>query len=127
MRRGFTLVEMLVVLVLIGLVVGLVAPAMRPPEPPVEAPISPLLRAGRTAAVRRGEPTILHVERDGAWRVDGRGATTEGPFAAGRLAPPPRTAFSIVFSPLGTCAADIRSVVADELRIDPLTCEIPVQ
>lgn len=118
---------MLVVLLLIGLMIGLVAPALRAPEPASEAPISPLLRAGRTSAVRRGEPTELRVEANGAWRVDGRGGTNDGPVALGTLSPAPRAPFSIVFSPLGTCAADIRTVLADSLRIDPLTCELRTQ
>ncbi len=124
MRKGFTLVELVVVLILMGLAIALVAPALRPPQPRAEPSVAPLLRAGRDAAVRRGEPTTLRVEATGAWRVDGHSASEEGPLATGVLSPAPGSAFAIAFSPLGTFTADIRSGVAETLPIDPLTCEL---
>lgn len=120
MRRGFTLVELLVVLVLMGLAVGLVAPAFRPPEPPSESALAPLLRAGRSAAIRRGEPTLLTVERDGRWQLRGR-ASAGDPLADGRIAAP-RARFSVLFSPLGTCAPDVASAAADVIPVDALDC-----
>lgn len=124
MRRGFTLVELLVVLALMGLGVALVAPALQPPQAEPEPQFAPLLRAGRTAAIARGEPTILQVHAAGQWRVDGRGAGAGDPLASGMLSPPPAVPFSVVFSPLGTCAPDIRSGAIESLPVDPLTCEL---
>lgn len=120
MRRGFTLVELLVVLVLMGLAIGLVAPALRPPEAPSESALAPLLRAGRSAAIRRGEPTLLTVERDGRWQLAGR-ASPGDLLADGRIAAP-RARFSVVFSPLGTCAPDVASGAAEALPIEMLDC-----
>lgn len=121
MRRGFTLVELLVVLVLMGLAFGLVAPALRTPDPPEESALAPLVRAGRAAAIRRGEATLLVVARDGSWRVQARASDGEPPLATGRV-PPPARAFTITFSPLGTCAGDIASGAGDELPLDLLDC-----
>ena len=124
MRRAFTLVELLVVLVLMGLALGIAAPALRAPQAEAEPPIAPLLRAGRMAAIARGEPTTLHVNPTGAWHVEGRGNAAGGPLAAGNISPAPGAAFSIVFSTLGTCAMDIRSHAAASAMLDPLTCEL---
>lgn len=122
--RGFTLIELLVVLVLLGLAVGLVAPALQPPRPNEEPLIAPLLRAGRAAAVARGEPTVLHVDASGQWRVDGVGSRGSQPLTSGTLSAPVPRAFSITFSPLGTCAPDIRSGASEALPVDRLTCEL---
>lgn len=127
MRRGFTLVELVVVLVLMGLAVGLVAPALRPPQPAAESAVAPLLRTGRTAAVARGEPMVLKMNGAGSWRLDARGTGDGDPVASGIVSPPPAAAFSIDFSPLGTCAADVRSGSAESLALEPLTCEIHVR
>lgn len=124
MRRGFTLVELLVVLVLMGLAVGLVAPALQAPRSAAEPLVAPLLRAGRTAAIARGEPTVLVVNAAGQWRVDGRGASESEPLASGSLSQASPAPFSVSFSPLGTCAPDLRSGAAESLALDPLTCEL---
>lgn len=124
MRRGFTLIELLVVLVLVGLTVGLVAPALQPPQVAETPPLAPLLLAGRTQAIARGESTVLQVNAAGEWRLDGRASVDSSPLASGTLAPAPGAPFSMTFSPLGTCALDIRSGAAESLSVDPLTCEL---
>ena len=69
MRRGFTLVEMLVVLVLLGLAAALVAPGFINTPAKRTTELVELIGAARDAAVRRGEVVSLHVERSGAWQV----------------------------------------------------------
>ncbi len=82
MRRGFTLIELLVVLVLMGLAVGLVAPALQPPHVAATPPLAPLLLAGRTQAIARGESTVLQVSAAGEWRLDGRASVESDPLAS---------------------------------------------
>ena len=67
---------------------------------------------------RRGEVVSLHVERSGAWQVEG--------VAAGKLTTPlAATPFTLVLSPLGSCAFDVRSdAAARAIKLDPLTCEV---
>src|SRR2546427_12341811 len=97
MRRGFTLVEMLVVLVLLGLAAALVAPALVPTRARQTTELVELIGATRDAAVRRGEVVSLHVERSGAWQVEGG--------AAGRLATPlPAAPFTPIVSARGRLA-----------------------
>ena len=118
MRRGFTLVEMLVVLVLLGLAAALVAPAFTNTPAKRTTELVELIGAARDAAVRRGEVVSLHVERSGAWQVEG--------VAAGKLTTPLAAApFTLVLSPLGSCAFDVRSdAAARAIKLDPLTCEV---
>jgi prepilin-type N-terminal cleavage/methylation domain-containing protein len=123
-RSGFTLVELLVVLVVMGLMVGLVAPALIPrPEPDERDSLAPAVRFAREAALRRGEPTYLRIESSGDWRVEGAASTQDGPLARGRVERYAGGALTLVASPIGTCAFDARSAHAAEAQaFDPLTC-----
>ena len=122
MRKGFTLVEMLVVLILLGLAAALVAPALTPARVKQTSELVDLIGAARDAAVRRGALVDLHVERSGAWQIEGGGAG----LATGKVATPLAAApFTLVVSPLGSCAFDVRSeAAARAIRLDPLTCEV---
>ena len=129
MRRGFTLIEMLVVLVLVSVLAGLVGPALMPARPaaPTDA-LSPAIEQARDAAIRRSETVYLHVEPSGEWRIDGAASLTDGPIATGRLegdAPAlGERAATLVVSPLGSCAFDVRSgAAARAIPLDPFTCE----
>lgn len=126
MRRGFTLIEVLVVLVLLGLAAALVGPALFSSRSKEEAALVSLVAGARDAAVRRAEVVYLRVETSGTWRVDGDASTADGPLATGRLAPPPPGApFTLIVSPLGSCAFDVRShAAARSIPLDPLTCEV---
>jgi len=124
-RSGFTLVEVLVVLILLGVVAGLVAPALRPPPRPDESGVAALVRRARQTAARRGETIYLGLSPTGAWRIDGAASLAEGALATGAVtdyAGPPAT---LVISPIGTCAFDLRSgAAASTVAIDVLTCEV---
>src|SRR5205823_3715522 len=85
MQRGFTLVEMLVVLTLLGLAAALVAPAILPARHTDASQFAALVAASRDAALRRAEVIWLRVERSGAWRLDGDASAAQGAVATGRL------------------------------------------
>ena len=129
MRSGFTLVEVVVVLVVMGLMVGLVAPAVIPRrEPDERVSHAPAVRFAREAAVRRGEIVYLRVDAYGAWRVDGASSSEDGALASGRIDRYSRAAATLVASPTGSCAFDVRSArAAEALELDPLTCELRAQ
>ena len=125
MQRGFTLVEMLVVLILLGLAAGLVAPALLPARHTDTSQFAALVAASRDAALRRAEVMWLRVERSGAWRLDGDASAAQGAVATGRLDAAPSVGFTLVISPLGSCAFDVRSdAAAQRIPLDPLTCEV---
>jgi prepilin-type N-terminal cleavage/methylation domain-containing protein len=127
-RSGFTLVELLVVLVVMGLMVGLVAPAIIPrPEPDERDSLSSAIRFAREAAVRRSEVVYLRIDASGGWSIDGASSSEDGPLASGRIDRYGGGAATLVASPIGTCAFDARSSRAAQVfRLDPLTCELPL-
>ena len=125
MRSGFTLVELLVVLVLMGLAAALVAPALFPERGAEQRDFAALVEAARDAAARRAEVVSLHLEQSGEWRLEGAASPEQGAIAAGRLAGFPGPPFTLVVSPIGTCAFDVRSgAAARSVALDPLTCEV---
>ena len=120
---GFTLVEILVVLVLMGLAAALVAPALIAPRH--DSDLKTLLGSARDAAARRGEVVYLQIEPSGNWRLEGGASPLEGTLAAGRIKPFLTVPATLVVSPLGSCAFDVRSgAAARVVALDQLTCEI---
>ncbi len=122
--EGFTLIEMLVLLVLLGMAAAVAAPALRSVLPARPA-LSSLVPAARDAAARRGETVYLRVAKSGEWRMEGAASSAAGPLATGQVDPFPGLPLTLVVSPLGSCAFDLRSTqAARSIRLDPLTCKI---
>ena len=121
--KGYTLIEVLVVLVVMGLAAALVAPAFLPRRSDPDGVVG-LVRQARTAAIRRAEEISLRIEASGAWRLDAAASLQAGAIATGRISSPPPAAVTLVFSPLGSCSPDVESGAAGQaLGLDPLTCE----
>jgi prepilin-type N-terminal cleavage/methylation domain-containing protein len=121
---GFTLIEMLVVLVLLGMAAALAAPAFWSSRPAPPA-LNSLLPGSRDAAARRGETVYLRIAKSGEWRMEGAASSGAGPLATGRVDPFPGLPLTIIVSPLGSCAFDLRSTeAARSIRLDPLTCKV---
>lgn len=125
LRRGFTLVEILVVLILMGLMAGLVAPSIigtRQSDDPASQ-LRELVRSASAAAVKRGEVVQLSLASSGQWELVGIASTPPDEIASGRLKSS-GTAMTVLFSPLGTCAPDLRSEqAAAALALDPIMCD----
>ena len=123
MSRGYTIIEVIVVLVLLTLAASVVAPAFARRDD--RAALAVLIARARATAIRRAEAVALRVEPSGAWRLDGLASTQPAAIATGVLSPLPAAAFTLIFSPLGTCAPEVETAAAAEpLRLDPLTCEV---
>src|SRR2546428_13757567 len=90
-RSGFTLIEIVVVLILMGLVAVLVAPALFPRHHDQSA-LNALLVSAREVAARRGEVVYLHIDPTGEWRMEGGAAPRPSP-------PPPRGGASVFSAP----------------------------
>lgn len=121
-QRGFTLVELIVVLVILALGAAIVAPSLVSSASEASSELSRLVGSAREAAVRRGETVQLRINQSGAWQIIA-GAPPQGEILiSGRLTDAPVDRLELVFSPLGTCgpAAESGSVV----DLDPLTCEV---
>ncbi|MDQ3674410.1 MAG: prepilin-type N-terminal cleavage/methylation domain-containing protein [Gemmatimonadota bacterium] len=125
-RRGFTLVEILVVLILMGLMAGLVAPAVIPPRAPEDPTfrLRELLRSSRNAAVKRGEVVRLSLHPTGEWEVVGMASAPPDVIEDGRLEVVTGLRMTLLFSPLGTCSPDFLSeATTAALGFDPLVCD----
>jgi prepilin-type N-terminal cleavage/methylation domain-containing protein len=123
-RSGFTLLELLVVLILMGLVAALVAPALLPHHHDQSA-LNALLGSAREVAAQRGEVVNVHIDPTGEWRMEAGAAPLQASLASGRIQPFFHVAVTLMVSPLGSCGFDVRSAAALGARaLDPLTCEM---
>jgi len=121
--RGFTLLEMLVVLLLIGMAAALAAPVLLRTNPDWSG-FDELIATAREAAVRRGEVLYRRVSTSGQWSLEAANAPTPDPLASGHVgsvgAP-----LTLMISPNGSCMFDVATVArGTTLRLDPLTCEV---
>jgi prepilin-type N-terminal cleavage/methylation domain-containing protein len=124
--RGYTLIELLVVLVIMGLASAIVLPALlraRSSDRPLQA----VIESARDAAAQRGEMIYLRIEPTGAWHMEGGGSPLESDSAGGHIAPLAAVPLTLLISPSGSCAFDVRSAAAARaLLLDPLTCTVRV-
>ena len=120
-RRGFTLLELLVVLVLLGLGAFLVMPVLRLPGP--GRTDDGAIERARATAIRRGESVRLSIAADGIWSVRAT-ADTGGTIllsGAGADASGSGQPQSIVITALGACLPE-RGAAAGALAWDPARC-----
>jgi prepilin-type N-terminal cleavage/methylation domain-containing protein len=94
--RGFTVLELLVVLVIMGLAAGVVPVAWRVPGPATATASWPdVVTTARRLALARGRPLDLQIDADGRWLIlavpagdtlrVGRGPEHPTPWSAARL------------------------------------------
>jgi prepilin-type N-terminal cleavage/methylation domain-containing protein len=118
---GFTMVEVIVVLVLLTIAAAVVAPSLLSSHS-ASSELTSLVRSAREAAVSRGETVHLRIDQSGAWQVVAGALTGDEILISGRLTNVPAEPVKLVFSPLGTCGLPAETVPV--LAFDPLTCEL---
>ena len=122
---GFTLVEVVVVLILLGLAAGLVAPAIIFRDGDEQSQLAQVIAGTQDLAAQRGETMHLRVAGSGEWSVEGAASIEQGVIAGGRIDDLQGPPFTLVISPIGTCGFDVRSSdAALAFPVDPLTCEL---
>lgn len=119
---GFTLVELIVVLLILALAAAIVAPSLISSRSDANTELSRLIGSAREAAVRRGELVILRTGRTGTWQIVAGPPPGDEILMSGQLTDPPADRVELVFSPLGTCGPPAESGPA--VGLDPLTCEV---
>jgi prepilin-type N-terminal cleavage/methylation domain-containing protein len=123
-RAGFTLLELLVVLVLMGLAAALVAPALLAPRHEHDE-LGALLVKAREVAARRGQTISLRITAAGRWQIQGATDPREGVLATGQLQPALAFPVALIVSPIGTCALDASAEPAARVvALEALTCGI---
>ena len=124
-ERGFTLVEVLVVLILLALAAALAAPVLLRRHDRAGGGLGGLISTAREIAARRGETIHLRLSASGDWRMEATASSDSGPLASGHVAPFPGLPLTLIISPIGTCGFDARSAAAaTAIRLDPMTCEV---
>jgi prepilin-type N-terminal cleavage/methylation domain-containing protein len=121
---GFTLMEIVVVLILLGLATALTAPALLSTPQGEGTALSGVVDGARRLAEGRGETLYLTVEAGGGWSITGVASREAGPLARGALDRYDGPDFRLFLSPLGTCGLDIRSPNPASLRVSPLGCQV---
>jgi prepilin-type N-terminal cleavage/methylation domain-containing protein len=126
---GFTLAEIVVVLVVLGLAAALVAPALIPPQREAPASLTAVIEHVQDMAARRGETLVLEVSANGSWRVVGTAAIDEGPLEAGALSEQGDLGgFALRVAPLGSCGPTLDGDPGDTgPALDLLTCRVVLQ
>ncbi len=121
--NGYTLIEVIVVLVIMGLAAALVAPALlRSPMYDRQRQLTDLVQSARSAAADKGEIVYVRIEPTGDWHMEG----TEGAFSRGRMDRLSAAPLTLIVSPVGSCSFDVRSTAAAAAvtALDPLTCDV---
>lgn len=116
LRRGVTLLELLIVLTLMGVAAALVAPVLvRPTPEPVSAGREIVSRA-RQQAVRRGEPLRVAMWANGSWVLSAQrdGAVVDSGHVRDSL---PRA--ELLMDALGSC---VPAEGRDARAFDLLSC-----
>ena len=108
-RSGYTLLEVMVVLVLLAVAAAVVAPSLLSSGPDRSSALPTLVATARAASVRRGEVVHLRIARTGDWQARAGTGTTSQLLMSGRLPDAPASAIDLIFSPLGTCASALES------------------
>jgi prepilin-type N-terminal cleavage/methylation domain-containing protein len=128
-KRGFTLAEIVVVLVVLGLGAALVAPALVPPGQDDVVSISAVIGLAQNVAAGRGETVVLSVSPDGGWEIHGASSASAGALSAGHLPDSlSGSGFTLRVAPFGSCGTTLASDATEPgLNLDPLTCRIDSQ
>ena len=122
---GFSLIELVVVLIVLALAAAGAAPTLRREPAPGESGLASLILGSREAAAMRGETIRLIISSTGGWQMEGAASVGDGPIQSGRLDPFPGLPLTLNISPVGTCGFDAGSAsTASVIRLDPLTCTL---
>ena len=125
-RSAFTLIELLVVLAIMVIATALVAPAILRPFRDDRAQLVSVVANARETAAARGEMIYLQFDPSGEWHTEGGASPTNAAIARGRIRPLVNVPLTLIISPTGSCAFNVRSIApaAAAVTLDPLTCEI---
>src|SRR5918994_1243421 len=83
--RGFSLLELIVVMIVLSLAAGIALPALGRRTEPRGGELPSLILLSQEAAARRGETIHLEIAGSGAWTIQGSASRGDGPIRAGQV------------------------------------------
>ncbi|MEX2282457.1 MAG: prepilin-type N-terminal cleavage/methylation domain-containing protein [Gemmatimonadota bacterium] len=116
---GFTLLEILVVLILIGIGFTLAIPAFIRPRRDAEHGVQHVIDSARRMAVRRAETLTVSIQPSGTWAVDNGDRDTEP--ATGTVESDFTSVVRVRISALGACTLDS---IEPGVTVDAVSCRI---
>jgi prepilin-type N-terminal cleavage/methylation domain-containing protein len=122
--RGFTLLEVVVVLVLLSVALALSVPSLVPPRAGSDDPRQRLIDTARRTAVRRAESLALAIEPDGRWTIASSDRSDPRVVRTGRLDDPSGGALGVIVTPLGACWIEGDFARAGAPALDPVRCRL---
>jgi prepilin-type N-terminal cleavage/methylation domain-containing protein len=109
---GFTILELMVVVIIISAVALAAVPAMLP-DRPADDEVAALIAQARRSALRQAGPITLAVDAVGGWRMD----APHGRARTGNLAARPSAAFTLEVSALGACRLRVPATAASSATV----------
>lgn len=121
---GFTLLEVMVVLILLGLASALVTPAFLQPPSREKDELQTVIDAARSMAIRNASTVTLSFTADGRWTAEESNGRGLADMSGGTLTARGTVAVRLLVSPLGGCA--LEGAVAGETTVtfDPVHCRL---
>jgi prepilin-type N-terminal cleavage/methylation domain-containing protein len=121
---GFTLLEVLVVLILLSVAAALVAPAFRDGPREQRDELEQVIDAARRLAVRNASTITLAFAADGRWSASQSDGSALADLPGGALARARGPVMRLRISPLGGCSLDGAPRGEPVLVVDPVHCRV---
>jgi prepilin-type N-terminal cleavage/methylation domain-containing protein len=118
-HSGFTLLEILVVLILVGIGFTLAIPAFITPGRAAEPGVQRVIDSARRMAVRQAETLTISIEPSGAWAVDNGDRNTDP--ATGTVESDFGSVVRVRISALGACTLDS---IEPGVTVNAVSCRI---
>jgi prepilin-type N-terminal cleavage/methylation domain-containing protein len=122
--RGFTLLEILIVLLLLGLAFALVAPSFVSPRNKQDDAVQRLIDEARRLAVQRAGAVTLSIRADGAWTIESQGSLDMTQLKQGSIDRTAAVPMRVQVSALGACLLESMLETNGAVTLDPVHCRI---
>lgn len=121
---GFTLLEVMVVLVLLGLASALVTPAFLQPSSQQKDELQQVIDAARRLAIRNASTVTLSFTADGRWTAEESNGRALADMSGGTLDRGNTVPVRLLVSPLGGCSLEAAVASDPPLTFDPVHCRL---